>query len=132
MGIKVLDRIEYGKLCAATLPTAVENDKEFDRLVAEMERLDFKEHPTPEEEALSPLLMVLIQAYDDKIELPKTSPGSIIRHLMERSGLKQADLLPVFGSRSVAWDVINGKREASKAHIRKLAEFFHVSPAIFL
>ena len=56
----------------------------------------------------------------------------MIAFLMEHKGLKQADLLPVFGSRSVASDVLNGKREPSKAHIRKLAEFFKVSPELFL
>ena len=77
--------------------------------------------------------MVLIQDYDDKNhELPEATPDGMIRFLMERRGPKQADLLPVFGSRSVASDVINGKREPSKMHIRKLAEFFHVSPALFL
>jgi len=39
---------------------------------------------------------------------------------------------PVFGSRSVASDVINGKREPSKAHIRKLAELFRVPADLFL
>jgi HTH-type transcriptional regulator/antitoxin HigA len=56
----------------------------------------------------------------------------VIGFLMEHKGLRQADLLPVFGSRSVASAVLNGKREPSKAHIRKLAEFFHVSPEVFL
>jgi HTH-type transcriptional regulator/antitoxin HigA len=32
---------------------------------------------------------------------------------------------------SVAADVLNGKRELSKAHIRGLAEFFKLSPAVF-
>ena len=50
---------------------------------------------------------------------------------MRQRDLKQADLLPVFGSRSVASDVLNGKRDPSKAHIRKLADFFHLSPAAF-
>jgi len=70
--------------------------------------------------------------YDDRIELPKSPPDSMIRYLMEQRDLKEADLLPVFGARSIASDVITGKREPSKAHIRKLAEFFHVSPAVFL
>jgi HTH-type transcriptional regulator/antitoxin HigA len=74
----------------------------------------------------------LIKDYDDRIELPKPAPDDIIRYLMEQQGLKQADLLPIFGARSIASDVINGKREPSKAHIRKLAEFFRISPAVFL
>ena len=56
----------------------------------------------------------------------------MIRYLMEQRDLKQADLLPIFGARSVSSDVINGKREPSKAHIRALAAFFHISPAAFL
>jgi len=41
------------------------------------------------------------------------------------------DLLPIFGSGSVTSDVINGKRDFRKAHIRRLADF-HVSPEVFL
>lgn len=51
---------------------------------------------------------------------------------MEQRSLRQADLVPVFGSRSVASDVLNGKRDLSKTHIRGLADFFHVSPEVFL
>lgn len=50
---------------------------------------------------------------------------------MEHRGLRQADMLPVFGSRSVASAVLSGKREPSKTHIRKLADFFKLSPAAF-
>jgi HTH-type transcriptional regulator/antitoxin HigA len=56
----------------------------------------------------------------------------MIRFLMDRRGLRQADLLPVFGSRSVASEVLSGKREPSKTHIRRLAGFFHVSAELFL
>ena len=133
MGVSILDPIEYGRLCGQVLPKAIETDEEFDRLVAQMEALDFKENPSPEEEALSATLAVLIQDYDDKhYPLQKTTPDHMIRFLMEHRGLKQADLLPIFGSRSVASDVINGKREPSKAHIRKLAEFFRLPADLFL
>jgi HTH-type transcriptional regulator/antitoxin HigA len=82
MGVKTLDPAEYGRLCGEIVPKAIETDEEFDRLVAQMEALDFKERPTPEEEALSATLAVLIQDYDDKhYPLPKTSPGRTIRFL---------------------------------------------------
>jgi HTH-type transcriptional regulator/antitoxin HigA len=115
------------------LPKIIESDEEFDRLVCKMEALDRKANPTPEEEALSALLLKLIKDYDDlHYPLPASPPHKIIRFLMEQRGLKQADLLPVFGSRGIASEVIGGKREPGKTHIRKLAEFFHVSPAVFL
>jgi len=54
MGVSTLNPIEYGRLCGEIVPKAIETDEEFDRLVAEMEAIDFKENPTPEEEAYPP------------------------------------------------------------------------------
>jgi len=51
---------------------------------------------------------------------------------MEMNRLKQADLLSVFGSSGIASEVINGKREISKAHAKALAKFFHTSTDLFL
>ena len=133
MGLSTLNPAKYGRLCADAIPKVIESDEEFDRLVEKMEALDRKTNPTPEEEALSALLLKLIQDYDDRhYPLPAVAPHRLIQYLMKQRGLKQADLLPVFGSRSIASDVINGKREPSKQHIRKLGEFFHISPALFL
>ena len=136
MAIAELSPTKYGKLLTETLPKVIETREEFDRAVASMERLDRRllNGPplSPEEEALLSLLERLVQDYDDRIELPRVPPHEIVLYLMEQRGLRQADMLSVFGSRSVASDVLNGKRELSKAHIRKLAEFFHLSPALFL
>jgi HTH-type transcriptional regulator/antitoxin HigA len=114
------------------LPKVIKTDEEFDRLVEVMESLDRKPDATVEEAALRDLLEKLIKDYDDQFELPEVPPHKMIAFLMEHRGLRQADLLPIFGSRSVASDVLAGKREPSKAHIRKLAEFFHVSADLFL
>jgi HTH-type transcriptional regulator/antitoxin HigA len=129
------DKIEHvvsgGQLIKA-LPKAIATDEELQRLAEIMKSLDMAERElTREERALQSLLARLIQDYDDKIELPAVSPLEMLKFLMEQHGLKQADLLAIFGSRSVASAVLGGKRELSKAHIRKLAEFFHVSPELF-
>jgi HTH-type transcriptional regulator/antitoxin HigA len=136
MAITELSPIKYGKLLATALPKVIETRKEFDHYVAMMEQLDRRAESgktrSLEEETLVGLLEQLIQVYDDKIELPDVSPLRMLQYLMEQRGLRQADLLPVFGSRSIASTVLNGKRELSKTHIRRLAEFFHVSPEVFL
>ena len=51
---------------------------------------------------------------------------------MQEHGLRQRDLLPIFGSRGVASDVVNGKRAISKAQAKKLAPRFHVPADLFL
>jgi HTH-type transcriptional regulator/antitoxin HigA len=132
MGTLTIRPKEYGDLLAKTMPRVIENDHDLERLAETLEWLDRIERKlTPEERALEALLSRLIEDYDERIELPELPAHRTIAFLMEQKGLKQADLLPVFGSRSVASDVLNGKREPSKAHIRKLAEFFHLSPAAF-
>ena len=136
MAITAISPIKYGKLLAKTLPKVIETREEFDHYVEMMEQLDRRAeagHPlSPEQEALRALLERLVRDYDDQITLPDVPPHKIISFLMGQRHLRQADLLPVFGSRSVASDVLAGKREPSKTHIRKLADFFHVSAEVFL
>jgi HTH-type transcriptional regulator/antitoxin HigA len=132
-GIGRIDPARYGKLCAKVVPKLIESDEEFDRLVGVMETLDFKANTTPEEKTVSALLAKLIQDYDDRYHaLPEAPPSETIVFLMNQRGLRPSDLLSIFGSRSVASDVLSGKREPSKAHFRKLAGFFHVSTDLFL
>lgn len=59
-------------------------------------------------------------------------PRDMLRHLMEHRGLRQRDLVPIFGSSSVVSDVIQGKRAVSKAQARRLGEFFRVSAEVFI
>ena len=135
MAVTDISPVRYGKMPAKALPRVIESRAEINRHVAMMEELDCRaesgETLSAEEETLLALLEQLVRAYDDEIELPRIQPYKVVLRLMEHKGLRQADLLPVFGSRSVASDVLSGKRELSKTHIRKLAEFFHLSPAAF-
>lgn len=136
MAVTAISPEKYGKVLASAQPRVIENRREFDRHVALMEALDRRENAgellSPEEEVLRMLLERLIEEYDNRVELPHVEPYKVVLYLMEKRGLRQADLLSVFGSRSVASDVLSGKRELSKAHIRGLAEYFHLSPAAFL
>jgi Predicted transcription regulator containing HTH domain len=50
---------------------------------------------------------------------------------MAANGLKQSDMVDIFGTRSVASEVLSGKRDLSKTHIQKLSQRFNVSPEVF-
>jgi HTH-type transcriptional regulator/antitoxin HigA len=132
MGTITLSSRKYGALLAQALPKVIETDEELERFAGALEALDTADRPlTREETALQSLLTQLIRDYDDRIDLPDVPPLQMLQFLMEQRGLRQADMVPVFGSRSVASNVLNGKRELSKAHIRGLADFFHLSPEAF-
>jgi HTH-type transcriptional regulator/antitoxin HigA len=51
---------------------------------------------------------------------------------MDQHDLKQKDLGDVFGTPSIASEVMTGKRELNKEHIRRLSEPFQVSPEMFV
>lgn len=64
---------------------------------------------------------------------PKMTPLEALQYIMSETGMKPVDLGRLLGSGSgQASLILNGKRELSKANIRRLAEHFHVSPALFI
>lgn len=127
-----IDKNAYAGLLAKTLPRAIRSDRENDRLIAEMERIDSLPTPTREEKELAELICILVQEYERRYDLGKASPLDALKALIEDRRLRQRDLIPVFGSSSVTSDVLNGKREISKEHARRLAEMFSVSVALFI
>jgi HTH-type transcriptional regulator/antitoxin HigA len=121
-------------LLSGTLPRIIDSDAELRRVVRSLEPLlDKGDRRTHEEEALCRLLLRLVDDYQQSHrEIPRLSPNQALEALLEARSLRQADLLPIFGSRSRISDAVNGKREISKAQARKLAEFFAVSPDLFI
>ena len=123
-----------------THPRIIQSDDQsgddFDRLSAELEALDAIEDSReldPEERELQTLLAHLCKEYEDRtVEPPQSTPLEVLRFLMEQNQLRPVDLLDVFGSRAVASQVLNGKREISKAHARRLSDRFHLSVEAFV
>jgi HTH-type transcriptional regulator/antitoxin HigA len=135
INVAKIDKRKYGRLLARTLPRAIKTEAENERALREIERLMDKgeENLSPEEENLLELLTVLVERFEDEhYEIPDAPPSEIIKMLMEERGLRQRDLLPVLGSSGVTSEVITGKRRPSKAQARALADYFHVSPEVFI
>jgi len=110
--------------------------EEFDRLSAELESLDAIEESREldaEEHELQALLAHLCTEYEDRtVPPPASTPLDVVRFLMDQNGLRPVDLVDVFGSRAVTFQVLSGKREISKAHARRLADRFRLSVEAFI
>ena len=134
MGLRAFDPVAYGKLLASELPKPIKNDREFDRMVVRLEELDFpSRNLTPEEEALRDVLAALIDVYDEEhFRIPEQPPYEMVKHLMQQRGLRQADLVPVIGSRAQVSGLVNGNRGISKSQAKRLAQFFGVSAELFI
>jgi HTH-type transcriptional regulator / antitoxin HigA len=132
MTTAILDR-EYAQLLAATQPKVIETEAENEFYLAEVTKLmRLGDAISPAQERLLRLLVNLIESFEDRYyQLKAATPLEILSELVRDRGLKQKDLLPVFGSQGVASEVLNGKRGISKSHAKALGEFFKVSPALF-
>jgi HTH-type transcriptional regulator/antitoxin HigA len=80
-------------------------------------------------------LTVLIQdAERDMLQAltGKVTPVELLKHLMEERGMSISDLGRVVGSQPAASLILGGKRAMSKPVLRKLADYFGLSPAAFM
>jgi HTH-type transcriptional regulator / antitoxin HigA len=132
MTIAILDT-EYAQLLAVIQPKVIETEAENELFLAEVTKLmRLGDAISPAQERLLKLLVNLIESFESQYyELKAATPLEILTELVRDRGLKQKDLVPVFGSQGIASEVLNGKRGISKAHAKALGEFFKVSPLIF-
>jgi len=130
-----VDRKKYARLANRILVKAIETKDEYDHMVAAVEHLMDKGqgHLSPEEAVLLETMAILIQAFDDRHHpLPAVAPNEILAYLMESSGRVAKDLLPVFGTRGRASEILSGKRSISKGQAKKLASVFKVTADLFI
>ena len=129
---EITDTREYAELLGEALPHVIHTEVENARCMELLEGLLRKKSRSREEKRLAELLTLLIEEFEEKAyPIPPAGPVDVLRHLMDANGLRQVDLLDVFGTASVVSEVLKGKRELSKAHIAKLSERFRISPALF-
>jgi HTH-type transcriptional regulator/antitoxin HigA len=129
---EIEDKREYAKLLTQVLPHVIHTDVENERYIATLDVLLRKRRRTPEEDRVVELLTLLIEDFEERsYSTPRAEPREVVRHLMTANGLRQSDLVDVFGTESLVSEVLNGKRDLSKSHIARLSARFHVSPEVF-
>lgn len=124
--------VSYGDLLSEKQPEVVRSEEQNQRYIQWLEELTSQEVTSPAQDKLIALLALLVEEYEDRhYPVPEAGPLDIVRHLMESNNLRQKDLADVFGTESIVSDVLNGRRDLAKEHIRRLSKRFRVSPAIF-
>ena len=122
----------YAALLSQTRPEVIRDEKQNRVYIRRLEELTGKKSVTRAEEKLIELLAVLIEDFESReYQLPDAAPSDVIRHLMEAHRLRQKDLVDIFGTESIVSDVLNGKRNLTTEHIKRLSARFGVSPAVF-
>lgn len=123
----------YSTLLSRFTPKVIRTEEENEKYTEILYDFDRRSGTlTPAEKELADLLTLLIEDFEEKhYQLPRAKPLEVLRFLMEQHGLKQKDLIGVFGTPSIASEVLSGKRDLNKEHIKRLSERFHVSPEVF-
>lgn len=135
MSTAVMNSSTYGRLLAKAQPQPIHSEANYDRMIGEIEALMERgvERLSMEETSLLEMMSILVERYEqERYPLKPSKPREVIQFLMEQRGLRQRDLAKLLGSRSHVSEILRGKREPSKEQAKKLAEFFHVSPALFI
>jgi HTH-type transcriptional regulator/antitoxin HigA len=127
-------RSEYAALLSSTLPAVVRSEAENERCIRRLEELDRKGgRMSAAERRMAELLTLLIEDFEEKhYALKASSPVDVLQELMQANNLKQQDLIDVFGTPSIVSEVLNGKRQFTTEHIRRISRRFHVSPEVFI
>lgn len=129
---KRINAKKYGELLREALPRVIRNDQELDAALEIVNGLISKKR-TPEEDELFLLVSSLVEAYENTAyPIEPLPPLEFLKQIMADRGVKQKDLVPVFGSQGIASEVLNRKRDISKTHAKKLAEFFNMSVERFI
>jgi HTH-type transcriptional regulator/antitoxin HigA len=124
---------DYPALVSRVEPKVIHDEKLNQKFTALLEGLDSRwDELSAAEKELHELLVLLIEDFESRAyKIRGATPIEVITELMEANGLRQKDLVGIFETASVASEVLGGKRELTKEHIRRLSARFHVSPALF-
>lgn len=115
-------------------PTVIKTEVQRQSYLKEVERLASLDPApgTPEAERLE-LLALLIETYEKaNFEIEKPDPVSAIQFRMNEQGLRQADLVQYFGSRSRVSEIMNRKRPLTLQMIREISTGLGIPAAVLV
>ena len=122
----------YAALLTRNPPRVIKTEEENEKYISILEEMERRTDLNEDEKEFAELLTVLIEKFEDAhYELRPSTPLEVIAELMDANDLRQKDLVDVFGTESIVSEVLNGKRELNKDHIKKLSARFNVSPELF-
>lgn len=115
----------------------IKSERQYEAAVAFLQPLAVRDAESFDqgEQAYLEALTQFVEDYEQRhyrIEAGNLGAVEALKYRMQVNDMKPADLGRLLGSRSVASQILSGKRGLSKSHIVALAERFKVEPGLFL
>lgn len=113
------------RIITVTLPV-VDSAEGRDFALLRIRELWLADDGTPEPHERE-TLVTLVRDFDARTEpLPRLPPVELVRAMMERLGLSQQALVPVFGSKGQVSDFLSGRRLMTIPQALRMREAYHV------
>ncbi len=116
-------------------PRAIRDEVDYDNAQEVIDAMTGIAKLTAGQKEYLDTLSILFAAYEEEQHAVDTSdltPVEVLRYLMEQHDMNASALGELLGERSLGSKILNGYRELSKSHIRKLVERFGVSADLFM
>jgi antitoxin component HigA of HigAB toxin-antitoxin module len=124
----------YRELCGLLMPRKIHDDAELEAAQEIMDALAVLPTCTPDQDDYLETLAELVEAYEEHaVKFTKRSGLETLKFLLIENDLTASDLSRLLGTDiSLGYRILDGERNLTTRHIRKLARHFRVGPEVFL
>jgi HTH-type transcriptional regulator/antitoxin HigA len=124
----------YRELCDLLLPRKIHDDAELEAAQGIMDAIAVLPTRTADQDDYLETLAELVEAYEEQtVKIAKRSGLETLQFLLAENKLTASDLSRLLGTDiSLGYRILDGERNLTTKHIRKLAQHFYVGPEVFL
>jgi len=124
----------YQELCRLLMPRKIHDNTELEAAQEIMDALAVLPARTRDQDDYLETLAELVEAYEEQTVKFSKSPGlETLKFLLTENRLTASDLSRLLGTDiSLGYRILDGERNLTTGHIRKLAQHFQVGPEVFL
>jgi HTH-type transcriptional regulator/antitoxin HigA len=123
----------YGDLVAMLPPRPIHDDVDLANATEMTDRMAGFDLNADQEDYLE-ALSTFVEAYEAQrfpIDDSRITPLDALKALLAEHDMTASDLGRLLGNRTLGAAILGGRRNLSKAHIKKLAQNFKVDPGLF-
>ena len=124
----------YRELCALLMPRKIHDQVDLQAAQEMMDTLAVLPTRTTDQDDYLETLAELVEAYEEQAVKFSKRPGlETLKFLLAENDLTASDLSRLLGTDiSLGYRILDGERNLTTRHIKKLARHFHVGPEVFL
>jgi HTH-type transcriptional regulator/antitoxin HigA len=124
----------YRELCGMLMPRKIHDNTDLEAAQEIIDILAVLPTRTPDQDDYLETLAELVEAYEEQnVKFTKRTGLETLKFLLAENDLTASDLSRLLGTDiSLGYRILDGERNLTTKHIKKLAQHFRVGPEVFL